>query len=50
MDYNNYFLHTQPKFVRRRILALLFVGVPMAWGCLKLLGLVIQFFLYAGIY
>lgn len=50
MDYNNVFLNSQPKYVRRRIFALLLVGLPMAWASLKLLGLVIRFFLYAGIY
>lgn len=51
MDYNNYFLNPQRRvYARRRAVALLLVGIPMELLAIKILGIVIQFFLYAGIF
>ena len=50
MDYSNYFLKPQRKYVVRRFFLYLFVGVPFAWLLLKALSVVITFMLYLGVF
>ena len=50
MDYNNVFLDRQRKYFYRRLIAVIIIGIPMELLFLKVLGLVIKFCNYAGIY
>ena len=50
MDYNNFYLNPQRKYVWRRMCLYTFVGLPFAWLILKGLAFVITFLLEIGLY
>lgn len=50
MDYNNYFLKPQRKYVVRRGCLYLVFGLSFCWATIKVLTFVINFLLEVGVF
>lgn len=50
MDYSNFYLNPQRKYVWRRMFLYTFIGIPFAWLLLKALSVFITFMLYLGVF